>query len=192
MQFRLPSAFLIFIGSYLPLAVILAIQDIEWAWWSQSICTSFDLNKCVFNPFSNANLSLSFVCITALSLLIATCSFKKISYPYEIEITSVKAIPNDIINYVFPYVVSFMGISYDQPEKLFGFVVFIMWMFAITYKSGQIIMNPVLLIWQWKLYEANIIINGVNREVRILKQGTLVQGHQKAQTIQDFYVVKDY
>ncbi|KPB60883.1 Uncharacterized protein AC510_4794 [Pseudomonas amygdali pv. myricae] len=29
-------------------------------------------------------------------------------------------------------------------------------MFAITYKSGQIIMNPLLLIFGWNLYEANM------------------------------------
>jgi hypothetical protein len=191
MQFRLFSAFFIFIGSYLPLALILAIQDIGWAWWEQPFCNFSNLNNCVFNPFGNIVLSLTFLFITALSLLIASYSFKRISYPYEIEVLTVKAIPNDVINYVFPYVVSFMGISYDQPEKLLGFVVFVMWMFAITYKSGQIIMNPVLLIWQWRLYEATIKINGVTREIRILKQGALVQSNQKAQTIQDFYITKD-
>ncbi|OYY44666.1 MAG: hypothetical protein B7Y56_08840 [Gallionellales bacterium 35-53-114] len=84
-----------------------------------------------------------------------------------------------------------MGISYNEPEKLLGFSVFLLWMFAITYKSGQIIMNPLLLMFGWRLYEATIVINGVTREVRVLKQGLLVPGKQKAQTIQDFYIVRD-
>jgi hypothetical protein len=84
-----------------------------------------------------------------------------------------------------------MGITYDAPEKLLGFAVFLLWMFAITYKSGQIIMNPLLLMFGWKLYEANISINGQSRTVRILKKGNLIPGDYKVQTIQDFYIARD-
>lgn len=101
-----------------------------------------------------------------------------------------KATPNEIINYTFPYVVSFMGITYGEPQKLLGFGVFLLWMFAITYKSGQILMNPLLLILGWRLYEATIVINGVEKDVRVLKQGPLSPGPTTAQTIQDFYILK--
>ncbi|AIY39892.1 hypothetical protein LT85_0732 [Collimonas arenae] len=84
-----------------------------------------------------------------------------------------------------------MGISYNEREKLLGFAVFLLWMFAITYKSGQIIMNPLLLMFNWRLHEATISINGTTRVVRILKQGLLIPGAQKAQTIQDFYITRD-
>jgi hypothetical protein len=117
-------------------------------------------------------------------------SLQKISFPFEARVKRTKAIPNDIINYVFPYVVSFMGISYDSPEKLLGFAVFLLWMFAITYKSGQIIMNPLLLMFGWKLYEADIEINGNERSVRILYKGNLTPGSYSAQTVQDFYVAR--
>jgi hypothetical protein len=43
----------------------------------------------------------------------------------------------------------------------------------------------------WRLYEATILINGKNRDVRVLKQGLLVPGEQQAQSIQDFYISKD-
>lgn len=193
MQFRLLSAFLIFIGSYLPLAIILAVQDIPSTWWSQPLCTPelYSAGQCVFNPFKNSVFSLSFLAATILSVILANLSFRKISFPFVIEVKEVKAIPNEIINYTFPYVVSFMGLSYNEPEKLLGFTVFLLWMFAITYKSGQIIMNPLLLMFGWRLHEAKILINGVARDVRILKQGPLLPGPQKAQTIQDFYIGKD-
>jgi hypothetical protein len=191
MQFRPISAFLIFIGSYLPLAIILAIQDIPMSWWQQPICNFNDISNCLFNPFSNPKLSIIFICLTLVSVILSIYSLKKISFPFDIQVESSKTISNDIINYVFPYVVSFMGISYDSPEKLLGFAVFLLWMFAITYKSGQIIMNPLLLMFGWSLYEAKITINNQSRDVRILKKGTLLPGAYKAQTVQDFYVVKD-
>lgn len=193
MQYRVFSAFLIFIGSYLPLAIILAIQDIPKEWWAQPICSIqlLSVQQCFFVPFQNPLLALAFLFATLASVILANRTFKKISYPYEIEVLTSKSTPNDIINYVFPYVVSFMGISYSDPEKLLGFGVFLIWMFAITYKSGQIIMNPLLLMFDWHLYEASIQINGAPREVRILKKGNLAAGKYMSQTIQDFYVIKD-
>ncbi len=102
-----------------------------------------------------------------------------------------KATPNEVINYTFPYVVSFMGIAYDEPQKLIGFFVFLLWMFAITLKSGQILMNPLLLIFGWKLYEATIVINGVEKDVRVIKHGGLQTGQHTAQTVQDFYILRN-
>lgn len=191
MQFRVFSAFIVFIGSYLPLALILAVQDIPVSWWKGSFCDFSEIDKCQFIPFDNPYLSIIFIVATCVSVVISNFSLKKVSYPFEAEIESSKAIPNDIINYVFPYVVSFMGISYESPEKLLGFTVFIFWMFAITYKSGQIIMNPLLIMFGWKLYEAKININGKNRDVRVLTKGGLTPGSYRVQTIQDFYIARE-
>lgn len=193
MQFRLISAFLIFIGSYFPLAIILAVQDIPQTWWQQPVCGVSELlsGQCLLLPFKNPVYAIIFLAVSGVSALLANISLRRISFPFNVEVKQAKAVPNEIINYTFPYVVSFMGIDYSNPDKLFGFIVFLLWMFAITFKSGQIIMNPLLLIFGWKLYEASIIINGVSRDVRILKHGPLTPGQQNAQTIQDFYICKD-
>lgn len=191
MQFRLVSAFIIFLGSYLPLAIILAVQDIPMSWWQRPVCDLSNISNCEFNPFANPWLSIIFIVITFISVGIANLSLHKISYPFDVTVVSSKTISNDIINYVFPYVVSFMGISYDTPEKLIGFFVFLLWMFAITYKSGQIIVNPLLLMFGWRLYEAKVTINNQEREIRVLKKGTLLPGCYRYQTIQDFHVARD-
>lgn len=191
MQFRIFSGFVIFIGSYLPLALILAVQDIPFSWWSKPFCDFSDISNCSFSPFENPYLSIGFIGITCISVFVSNFSLKKITFPFDGEVKSSKTIPNDIINYVFPYVVSFMGINYDAPEKLLGFSVFILWMFAITYKSGQIIMNPLLLMFGWNLYEAKIQINNQERDVRVIKRGSLTPGNYKFQSIQDFYISRD-
>ncbi|WP_238534594.1 hypothetical protein [Alishewanella aestuarii] len=170
----------------------MAIQDIPSSWWSKSICSPDIMfsDKCSYNPFMNPSLSLTFLGISVFAILLARSSLGKISYPFRIEVKKAKAIPNEIINYTFPYVVSFMGISYSEPQKLLGFAVFLVWMFAITYKSGQILMNPLLLILGWRLYEATIQINNVEKDVRVLKAGMLSPGTSTAQTIQEFYIIK--
>jgi len=193
MQFRLLSGFLIFIGSYFPLTIILAVQDIPQAWWTRPLCnkTSFLAGHCVFMPFEHPALALTFPSMALLAVLATRLSLRKVAFRFAIEIRHAKAIPNELINYTFPYVVSFMGITYADSQKLLGFVVFLLWMFAITYKSGQILMNPLLIVFGWRLHEATIVINGVEREVRVLKQGVLIAGTQHAETIQDFYITKD-
>jgi len=191
MQFKLTSAFLIFIGSYFPLAIILGVQDIPFEWWSRPFCQPIEIRSCDFNPFKHWLPTVLFISATLASTLSVHASLKKISFPYSVTVVTAKSIPNDIINYVFPYVVSFMGISYSEPEKLIGFFVFLLWMFAITYRSGQIIMNPLLLMFGWRLYEASILINNAPREVRVLKQGLLIPGQQNTQKIQEFYIAKD-
>lgn len=192
MQFQIIPGFLIFLGSYLPLSIILAIQDIPSSWWQRPICGPKVLltGSCELNPFGNPVLSLAFLGISTTAILLVWISLRKISYPFKVEIKRAKATPNEIINYTFPYVVSFMGISYGEPQKLLGFGVFLIWMFAITYKSGQILMNPLLLILGWRLYEATIAINGVEKDVRMLKPGAIQSGLASAQTVQDFYVIK--
>lgn len=193
MQFHLSSGFLIFLGSYLPLAIILAVQDIPAKWWSQPLCTLSNLKtgNCQFIPFENPVLSVTFLTVAAAATLLAKASLRRVTFPFVVEVKRLKATPNEIINYTFPYVVSFMGIAYDDPQKLIGFGVFLLWMFAITLKSGQILMNPLLLIFGWKLYEATILINNVEKDVRVLKHGTLDLGTHMAQTVQDFYILRD-
>ncbi|WP_305404628.1 hypothetical protein [Photobacterium leiognathi] len=188
MQFNLIAAFTIFIGSYLPLALILAVQDIPFSWWSRPICKIEYISDCDFIPFTNTWIALSFILISLLSVLFSNLTLAKVTYPFKVKVKSSKGIPNDIINYVFPYVVSFMGISYDTPEKLLGFLVFLFWMFAITYKSGQIIMNPLLLMFGWKIYEATVDFNGHERDVRFLIKGDLSPGEYNIQKVQEFYI----
>jgi len=57
------------------------------------------------------------------------------------------------MNYVVPYVVSFISLDYQETSKFVGFLIFLGWLFWITYESGQIILNPILTVFGWKLYE---------------------------------------
>lgn len=102
MQFNLIAAFTIFIGSYLPLALILAVQDIPFSWWGRSICKLGDIGNCDFIPFMNMWIAIAFIAITLLSVFFSNLTLAKITYPFRVKVKSSKGIPNDIINYVFP------------------------------------------------------------------------------------------
>lgn len=154
MQLRVGVAIAIFLGSYLPLSIILFVQDLR----------AEKLNGCVSSAFSTEGLqcmdllknpwwSLSAVGICLLGGGLTLAAFRLLPARRVVSVTESKHVPADLINYVIPYVVSFMSLDYDQGSKMLGFFVFLGWIFWITYKSGQIALNPLLTVLGWKLYE---------------------------------------
>lgn len=189
MQFRLPWAIVLFLGSYFPLALILFVQDIPGKYLNAPFCRLNNVTGCTFLILDHAWLAAGGVLITGISLFITHWSLGRLKLRFKTSVIEAKAIPNDLINYVFPYVVSFMGLSYGNVDQMLGFSVFFVVLFLITYMSGQIVMNPLLILFGWKIYEAKIKVgqNGEERTVRVLKQGKLLSGPQCYEEVQDFY-----
>ena len=154
MQLRNWSAFALYVGSYVPLSLVLLAQDVDVKVAAYGICTAkrwnaLDCALPLFHPWS----SLSAVAVSLACLLFTFWALGKVKGPQRIRVTEAKHIPADLINYVIPYVLSFMGLDYSAPTKLLGFSVFFLWIYWITYRSGQIIMNPILIAFGWRLYE---------------------------------------
>lgn len=193
MQFRLMSAAILFIGSYFPLALILLVQDIPKKFLNAVPCNWGNHATCTFQVLEHPFLAVGGALITGVSLLFTHWGLGKVKLRFDVEVLESKSIPNDLINYVFPYVVSFMGLNYEDTGKMLGFLVFLMALFTITYRSGQIVMNPFLIIFGWRIFEAKILV-GHSKEpriTRVLKRGRLLPGKQKAEEVQDFYFMGD-
>ena len=158
MHLRLWAAITIFLGSYLPLSIILLAQDFKYKYLKYDFCFDFwaEQSTCSL-PFQNpyASLPIFFVCLFCFLITIITLSVIKLNN--SSKIISSKYIPSELMNYTLPYVVSFMGMGADygeaSPDKFIGIFIFMIWIFWITYKSGQIILNPVLVAFGWKLHE---------------------------------------
>ena len=168
---------MLFLGSYFPLSVILLLQDIKEDSWRLRLCRPFQASACVLPILTNPARTLVLVIICAVSLVICLWLLRKLPGKTELVVLDAKTVPNDLINYVFPYVVSFMGLDVGVNGKFYGFLLFIGWMFLITYRSGQILMNPLLLVVGWQLYELNVTIKGSNKRcVRALSRDRVVEG----------------
>ncbi|KTR83149.1 hypothetical protein NS277_11460 [Novosphingobium barchaimii] len=154
MQLRKMSAFALYVGSYLPLSLVLMAQDIPAASLALTFCRPIDITNgsCVL-PLMHPWWSLGMVGVTAVCLAITLTALNVVGTPRRIMVAEVKHIPADLINYVIPYIVSFIGLDYGEPTKLLGFAVLFLWIFWITYRSGQIAMNPVLIVFGWRLFE---------------------------------------
>lgn len=186
MQFRLIPALLVFLGSYFPLAVILALQDIKQEYWGLEFCWSF--SNCVFPSGNHPYLSLFVVLLTFVCLLMTVQVLRCLRYKYPVKIVALKPIPSELISYSFPYIVSFMGVDYGSAGKIAGLAVFLMWLFLITYRAGYIIMNPILLILGWNLYETEAEVNGHKRVVKLLSRNDPTPGKYLCQEVQGSYI----
>lgn len=191
MQVKLIPSALLFFGSYFPLSVILLLQDVTDDSWAKSLCWS--LKNCELPVLTNPGRSLTFFTVCLISLLFFIWVINRIPGVHDLTVKESKTIPNDLINYVFPYVVSFMGLDLGNSGKFYGFIVFLVWMFLITYRSGQILMNPLLLATGWQLYEISADINGNSRSVIALSRSRIYSGDKlKSCVVQGVYVLSKF
>ncbi|TCQ02112.1 hypothetical protein C8J34_12235 [Rhizobium sp. PP-F2F-G36] len=158
MRFRLWASVVIFLGSYLPLSLILLVQDYKPGSFDKAICFGFLVGSASCKlPFMNAGISVPIfmVClicaVTTLFILTVTKTKR------EAKLLNVKYIPSELMSYTLPYVVSFIGVGFSEQSKFLGILIFLGWMFWITHKSGQIVLNPLLVVFGWKLYEVTVI-----------------------------------
>lgn len=177
-----------FIGSYFPLAIILALQEIKQKSWKAGICLTW--GNCTLPSSNHPYLSLGGIAVTFICLLLGVWVLKKIRCTYPVHILESKAISSELISYTIPYIISFMGADYSSVGKISGLLVFLVLLFWLTYCAGQTIMNPVLMLFGWDLYEVKATLNNQTRIIKVLSKGNLVPGECHLGEIQGNYICK--
>ena len=195
LKIRLFISAVIFLGSYLPLSVILLAQDFNYEFIGRGFCWKIWAHDptCVV-PFAHPKLALTIVglCLLSFGLSLLALSFSRPSSP--IHVKEAKYIPAELMSYILPYVVAFMGIGYGEKGKLIGLAIFLVWMFWITHRSGQILLNPVLAVLGWRLYEIKYAFPGDPKQKeyldRALAKGPIESGQSYAHVkVQDILVL---
>lgn len=192
MQFRVIPALIVFVGSYLPLSLILLAQNYDYDAVSKPICLSIWTSECAL-PFKNANTALTIFWVSGACFVSTLVVLSWLKPKTGIVIRSAVHVPADLMNYTLPYVVSFMSIDYQDVGKFVGLIIFLLWMFWITYRSGQIILNPLLIAFGWRLYDVTYTFSGSKTEhsARVLSQGSLAPNERHRQiAVQDIYIIK--
>lgn len=195
MQLRVLTAAIVYLGSYLPLSVILLCQDLSFdrlsdAFFKRSVAsTGWRWVLSLNHPLQAVGAVLACVLAFGVTMLALALVRPK----RKIVIKDSKHVPADLMNYVLPYVVAFMRLDYKDSGKLLGFLVFFVWIFVITYRSGQVILNPVLTVFGWQLYDVSYAFEG-GAEIysgTALSRVPLHQGGTYRQSaIQDVVIVK--
>lgn len=178
LRLRVWTAAFVFLGSYLPLALILLARD-------------FDYEKYVLRH----PLILLLLCaICGLCCKVTCWLLSRARAKRSVSILHVKYVPAKLMNYTLPFVVAFMGIEYQDIGNVVGVIIFLPWIFWITYKSGQIILNPILIVLGWRLYEITFKYSGGNEDLNqgiALFRGDLEKKSYKYGRIDDVMLVKD-
>jgi hypothetical protein len=129
----------------------------------------------------------------ALCVALTFLLFRSVRPKREIDVLAAKHVPADLMNYVLPYVVSFMSLDYADKAKFSGFIIFFLWIFWITYRSGQVVMNPMLTVFGWRLYEIDYSFDASESEYSglALSNIALMSGQKyRRALVQDVLVIK--
>jgi len=153
MKPKIWTALIVFFGSYLPLSVILLVLNFDRPTATSDFCLNILEDECIL-PFKTPIIAIGIfiLCTTCFLLSLYILSLVRTA-AHPIIIKESKHVPSELMSYVLPYVVSFMTVDYQDTSKLVGILIFLFWMFWITFKSEQIIMNPMLTVFGWKLYD---------------------------------------
>lgn len=192
MKLRIYAAALLFVGSYFPLSLILLAQDINYSALSDAtsiVALEWECRTILKNPnFSIPIATFSFVCFVLTIIVLRLVTPKT-----PIKLTDAKHVPADLMNYTLPYVVSFMSFDYQETGKFVGILIFLGWMFLISHRSGQVILNPLLIVFGWRHYELKYVFSGDDREFsgQALSKDVLEPGmHCKQSAVQDILVLR--
>jgi hypothetical protein len=184
----------VFIGSYLPLAAILLVQDVNYAVFGHHVCWPMhDRFPACTLPLRHPVLSITALLASLACLSVTALALRIVRGKNRVEIRNARYIPAELINYTLPYIVSFMAIGYDDVGKLLGLLLFMSWMFCIVNKSGQLILNPVLVVFGWRLYDLEYAFPGDGKVLtsQALVKGFVESGAQyKQASLQDVLVIR--
>lgn len=189
MKLKFWASLVLFLASYLPLSVILLAQNFDLGATQRDLCIVSG-QPCAL-PFANPILAIGTFAVCAICLILTILVLRLTKGGQSIDVLRAKHVSNDLMNYTLPYVVSFMGLGYDDGKSLFGFMVFLFWMFVISYRSGRVLMNPVLIVLGWRLYEIDYKFSASSSE----KSGLMLSkvepsGRVVAPKIEDILVLK--
>lgn len=195
MQTRMIPSLFLFLGAYFPLALILWIQDIDQIFWRWPIChIEFETRSiygCASLKWQNPWLSFPLLLFTGVGLLLLVWLSKKIKPKSQVEVISAKACPNNATNYVIPYIVSFIGINLDgDVGPLIGAGVLFVFLFLILHFSGEVLMNPILIILGWRVYEIEGMVDGNLRQFVAISRERVKSGvRMKSRMIQEILIL---
>lgn len=191
MQFRLLPALVVFVGSYLPLSLILLVQNYDYSAVHRAACWRLNLALCQI-PFRNPVFAIGFFVFTLACFGVTVLVLRSVNPTQDITVTEADYVPTDLMNYTLPYVVSFMSIDYQETGKFLGFLIFLGWMFWISHKAGQIILNPLLIALGWRLYSVSYHFVGSAdpQKTKALVHGYLTAGDYKQWPVQDIQIIK--
>lgn len=126
-----------FISSYFPLALIFIIKDLD------------DATFLPKHPLTAAVIVVLFAGACAVVLRAA----RAIDSGVPVRILKVSNKSGDMFTYTIPYMISFYNFNLGDWKTLLSLFVFMSLMFALSYRTQNVFINPVLALAGYGLYD---------------------------------------
>ena len=146
---------MMFVSSYFPLALIFIVKDLDDA---------------TFLPRHPVVAALIAVVVLAACAIVLRAA-RTIESGVPVKVTKVSNKSGDMFTYTIPYMISFYSFNLGDWKTLLSLFVFMSLMFALSYKTQNVFINPVLALAGYGLYDCQFQDGG--REV----QGLLISRH---------------
>lgn len=137
MKLRFIPSMLIFLSAYSPLALIVVIKDMD---------------EVTMIP-SHLLTAITILVLALLSCVVVQFAAKKIHQGVPVKITKASNKSGDMFTYTIPYMISFYNFNLGDWKTLLCLSVFMTLMFALSYKTQNVFVNPVLALAGYGLYD---------------------------------------
>lgn len=167
---------IIFVSSYFPLFLILFVKDIK----TGLICCTLKIETSpefyLFHPWWSLSLfALSSLCLILL-IFLRTYLFSSERGGTSVVLISCKRVRGDMLNFTIPFLVGLIGFNYETWQQTIAFLIFMYFMFLFLRKDESIMLNPMFLLLNLKLYrvESQRMAGERKDTVDVLSIGDLV------------------
>jgi len=167
---------IIFVSSYFPLFLILLVKDIKSGLMccTLKIETNPDFYLC--HPWWSFGLfGISFLCLILL-IFLRKYLFSSDRGGRSVVLISCKRVRGDMLNFTIPFLVGLIGFNYESWQQTAAFLIFMFFMFLFLRKDESIMLNPMFLLLNLKLYrvESQRMAGERKETVDVLSIGDLV------------------
>lgn len=168
---------IIFFSAYSPLALIFVIKDFN-----------FTTSK----P-EHPHVSFVILGVALLSVLILWIVIRTIKKGFYITIEGAGNCSSELLSYTLPYIVSFLEIDLGKPQDVLAFCFFMLLLCFLSIKTKIIFLNPVLVLFGYRLYDVKFKENNISKRGNFLsRQELLIGSSYKIRKISDFlYIVTE-
>jgi hypothetical protein len=166
----------IFCSSYFPLFLILFVKDFK----PGLICCTTKIERDPGFYLGHPGWSIGLLALSSLCLLLLvflrTYLFSAERGGINVVLVSCKRVRGDMLNFTIPFLVGLIGFSYDTLQQTAAFLIFMFFMFLFLRKDESIMLNPMFLLLNLKLYRVESQRLGTERKdtVDVLSIGDLV------------------
>ncbi|EOB6261491.1 hypothetical protein ACHELR_003543 [Vibrio fluvialis] len=175
----------IFLSSYYPLFLILFIQNISnkegtIPVWPLELGYKYD-------PIAFIMLLISSICTITVGISSRSLLAPKPKSRYKndgsksIYIKESHEVNGDMINYTLPFLIGLFAFNYSSWQSIISLFVFLFFMFFFIRKESLILLNPLLLLLNVKLYKISYQVVGYDfiSEARVIAMGEVKSSNVK-------------